>query len=455
GYEIRVLDVDIDSNKVLLLITMPNGYLHEFWMILDPLHGFSANPQVFSSTGEGEEYNGLSKDDVWIDFEYIYYRDSLGYYHTQYSYPLFVLDGIATFVGADGTTGALFNIYTLRDNEIFRSSQCCKLFTEKPNSYALWIDQMRTDEPRIGNYSQPHIFYLDNLFPTRPQWPQNLFFLPIEEFFGEGFVSGFINFKGTWDSIDSHATTSGPVVIPFGPDGNPQNLSSPEAVPWPYADRDQNDFVWWNEDCFSRKYSHWFMGTWDSGAPITDFIEGGNTPIPNADYMWEMNFALCDTIEMIKCETKYEVSGPYSYFKLKLTDITWDDDSDGLKDTEFDDGIDFSIEFSVSGITYRELMVVELDEASLVKLDIEIDFKSLKKNLILVGGDQVNFIVERLVDERIRPDDFSEVKWFLYQGGYKLYTDPFKEGFNVLVVAGPDRYETRAAAEYLVRDMDF
>ncbi|MFQ6089290.1 MAG: S-layer protein, partial [Candidatus Methanofastidiosia archaeon] len=145
--------------------------------------------------------------------------------------------------------------------------------------------------------------------------------------------------------------------------------------------------------------------------------------------------------------------GPEHYFTIIMTDGTWDDDKDGIKDTEWDDGIDFSVEFRVPGATYTERTAVDIDPAELVKLDVEVDPSAVDKNLILIGGAVANSIVQQLVDMGVGPDDGSAADWFTTEGDFKLYTDPFGTTKDVLVVAGPDREATRAAAMDLISQM--
>jgi S-layer protein (TIGR01564 family) len=88
-----------------------------------------------------------------------------------------------------------------------------------------------------------------------------------------------------------------------------------------------------------------------------------------------------------------------------------------------------------------------------VKLDAEIEEKDSEYNWILIGGLHVNTWVETLVDLNIVPDDGSPVSWFLTETGYKLYTDPFRYGNKVLVVAGKTAENTQKAIRMLVEDI--
>ena len=50
-----------------------------------------------------------------------------------------MLDGIKTFVGADGTYLAEFNIYAVEDFGWFEDKGCCDPFVTTPNDYGLAI----------------------------------------------------------------------------------------------------------------------------------------------------------------------------------------------------------------------------------------------------------------------------------------------------------------------------
>jgi hypothetical protein len=185
------------------------------------------------------------------------------------------------------------------------------------------------------------------------------------------------------------------------------------------------------------------------------FTNGGDWPLPGYDYMWEMNFALCDIIEVNKCLTKYVIMGPNNYFRIEMGDITWDDNGDGVILDGADDGLAFRVVMEVPSGTYKQTTSVPLDPTSIVKLDIEVtDTDMADFNLVLVGGPVANVLVKKLVDMGKTPDDGSAADWAVTSGGdYKLYTNGFDKGKDVLVVAGANREETRKAAQELVASM--
>jgi len=106
-YTITVKDVDVDHNKAYLRVNGP-GVREEFWMVLDPLHGFSANLQemgrdqviTIDFNGDGitdhveKTLVGLSELDVWG-------HSLFAFSQLQYGIADVVIDGIKTFIGQD------------------------------------------------------------------------------------------------------------------------------------------------------------------------------------------------------------------------------------------------------------------------------------------------------------------------------------------------------------------
>jgi len=469
GYEILVRDVDRDHNKIFLSITTPPGDNVELWMILDPLHGFSSTPPLMSQTGEVTEYNGWSKSDVFFRTQRITYRDEAGYAHYQYAYPLFAIDGISAFVGAGGTVGGSFNIYTLSDAVEFRTHPCCMPYVDEPQDYQLFIDQQMTLDPCVGNYFSPVFITLHAQSGDVPSGKGPL---------GDDIpgTARDLSYTGPWHSIDSHCTTTFP--LPSGSseahdvysythfmESIPDIVVNGGELGEGYADRDPNDYLWLYEDGFdARKNSHMWIPAHGGDTPgpgsAFSFISGGDYPLEpimgslGADYMWEMNFALCETLEVATCVTKYVVNGPHRYFRIEMGDVTWDDDGDGSSDTQADDGINFSVVMEVSSGTYTQMTSFPFDPQSIVKLAGDVtDADVAYSNLVLIGGPVANILVCRLVDAGREPDDGSDRSWMAVFGDFKLYSNGFGGGRDVLVVAGPDREETRKAAEELVSGM--
>lgn len=77
-------------------------------------------------------------------------------------------------------------------------------------------------------------------------------------------------------------------------------------------------------------------------------------------------------------------------------------------------------------------------------LDSELDLNAVDSNLILVGGPVANAITKYLVDQGL-----STVDWENSEGDLEYIEDAFGT-FDVLIVAGKDRYATRDAAKELM-----
>ena len=66
-------------------------------------------------------------------------KEKSGYSYDFFRYVDFMLDGIKTFVGADGTYLAEFNLYAIEDYGYLEDKGCCDPFVTTPNDYGLAI----------------------------------------------------------------------------------------------------------------------------------------------------------------------------------------------------------------------------------------------------------------------------------------------------------------------------
>ncbi|USS40597.1 S-layer protein [Thermococcus aggregans] len=98
---------------------------------------------------------------------------------------------------------------------------------------------------------------------------------------------------------------------------------------------------------------------------------------------------------------------------------------------------------AIKGETYTEVTLVPPTEPITV-LDDEIDVNAVDSNLILVGGPVANAITKYLVEQGL-----STVDWENSDGDIEYLEDVFGE-YDVLIVAGKDRYATREAAKELM-----
>ena len=174
-----------------------------------------------------------------------------------------------------------------------------------------------------------------------------------------------------------------------------------------------------------------------------------------------LELQLCDTITIPDCETSYTVNGPENYFTIEFADVKFDKATYGpagiLIETQYDDagvtapaatdsdGVKLTIKQTAAGQTIKYTANVKIDPVELIKLDIEINTATNTKNLVLVGGPVYNSIVKDLVDMGA-----STVDWATSAGEWEWIADPMAKGYDVLIVAGANREETRMAAEDLI-----
>ena len=78
-------------------------------------------------------------------------------------------------------------------------------------------------------------------------------------------------------------------------------------------------------------------------------------------------------------------------------------------------------------------------------LDSELDLNAVDSNLILVGGPVANAVTAYLVEQGL-----STVDWENSEGDLEYIEDAFGT-YDVLIVAGKDRYATREAAKELMQ----
>ncbi len=400
GWTINLSDVNIYENKAFITVSGPElTSPFSFIMVMDSLGAcgpccpdcavyggggaFTSNP---TNRNEYDPYKVKVSKTKEVD----------GRAYTLFNYIPFMLDGIKTFVGADGTYLAEFNLYAVEDFGWFEDKGCCDPFVTTPNDYGLAI---------TGGWRK-----VVNVYEL-----------------GERYTSP--SFEVLQDPED------------------PQPVLS-EWAPWEYVptilDEDINvSYILWQP------------------APACK-------PCPDANFD-TLELQLCDNIDIPDCETAFTVNGPENYFSITISDVdfgkanktlngilpttevligTLDNyfgransestDKDGAKITINQTTVD-----AAQTITYTKS--VNIDPIELIKLDIEMNTASLTKNLVLIGGPVYNSIVSDLVNMGA-----SQVDWYSSPGEWEWIADPFARGYDVLIVAGANREETRLAAQQLV-----
>jgi len=330
------------------------------------------------------------------------------YAYNFFRYVNFMLDGVKTFVGADGTYLAEFNLYALEDYGYLEDKGCCDPFVTTPNDYGLAI---------TGGWRQ-------------------------------------VSYNSTFNQVGWVAWEDSTSV------NLPVNGILKDQVPTSAP----------NVTDLEKALIQWMP------APVC------NSFCPDANFD-TLELRLCDTIAVPDCETTYTVNGPENYFKVEVLDVDFGlpnkDPADatlytpayrvlkgyyganyvaptnrdagvykgGKAKTEPNDtdGLDVRITMSAAGQTIKYTANVKIDPVELIKLDIEVNTATNTRNLILVGGPVYNSIVKDLVDMGA-----STVDWATSRGEWEWIADPMAKGYDVLIVAGANREETRMAAEDLI-----
>jgi len=358
GWTVTLNDVNIYENKAYVTVAGPALTApFTFIMVMDSLVSDCSPCCPDCATYGG---NGAFTSNPTRRTEYDPYlvkttvsKTKEGYDYTFFSYVNFMLDGIKTFVGADGTYLAEFNLYAIEDYGYLENKGCCDPFVTTPNDYGLAI-------------------------------------------------------YGGWADVNA-AFHMNPVPVPVGWVAPAYHLWEPAAA------------------CIA---------------------------CPDANFD-TLELQLCDTIDVPDCETSYTVNGPENYFTIEFADVKFDKD---LYDEEVpgqwedpapagadSDGVKLTIKQTTAGQTIKYTANVKIDPVELIKLDIEVNTATNTKNLVLVGGPVYNSIVKDLVDMGA-----STVDWATSAGEWEWIADPMAKGYDVLIVAGANREETRMAAEDLV-----
>ncbi|KYC46123.1 MAG: S-layer protein precursor [Candidatus Methanofastidiosum methylothiophilum] len=404
GWTINLSDVNIYENKAFITVSGPDlASPFSFIMVMDSLGDCGPCCPDCAIYGGG----GAFTSNPTRRNEYDPYRVKItktkevdGRTYNLFNYVPFMLDGIKTFVGADGTYLAEFNIYAVEDFGWFEDKGCCDPFVTTPNDYGLAI-------------------------------------------------------TGGWRKVAYNATT--------------QDVSGWFSWEDGIAAGDRN---------VSQAYILW------QPAPRC------NTPCPDANFD-TLELQLCDNIDIPDCETAFTVNGPENYFSVVIQDVDFGKKNKTLNfdtidllnaQTPYDqllgyyettpitpetillgvyagransdsadvDGAKIMISQTTvdtaQSITYTKS--VNIDPIELIKLDIEINTASLQKNLVLVGGPVYNSIVRDLGNMGA-----STVNWAASPGEWEWIADPFGRGYDVLIVAGANREETRLAAQQLVSQL--
>ncbi|KYC55222.1 MAG: hypothetical protein APG08_01613 [Candidatus Methanofastidiosum methylothiophilum] len=143
GWTVNLSDVNIYENKAFITVSGPDlTSPFSFIMVMDSLGECGpCCPDCAIYGGRGAFTSNPTRRN-----EYDPYRVKIsktkevdGRAYTLFNYIPFMLDGIKTFVGADGTYLAEFNLYAVEDFGWFEDKGCCDPFVTTPNDYGLAI----------------------------------------------------------------------------------------------------------------------------------------------------------------------------------------------------------------------------------------------------------------------------------------------------------------------------
>ncbi|ASJ10880.1 S-layer protein [Thermococcus sp. P6] len=128
----------------------------------------------------------------------------------------------------------------------------------------------------------------------------------------------------------------------------------------------------------------------------------------------------------------------YAYVKLKEKEGTVVEETLAVGDQVLD------TDYTVEGI-YGDVITVNTVTEPITVMDYEVNLDDPGSNLILVGGPVANQVTKYLVDQGI-----STVDWVNSPGDIE-YLQGALGGYDVVIVAGATRNETRVAAEALMQ----
>ena len=128
-----------------------------------------------------------------------------------------------------------------------------------------------------------------------------------------------------------------------------------------------------------------------------------------------------------------------SYIAIDPIEPEW-----STSEVEIGDELD---DYVIDGVVTEPVKTIEITKVTepITVLDEEVDLNAVDSNLILVGGPVANAITKYLVEQGL-----STVDWENSDGEFEYLEDVFGE-YDVLIVAGKDRYATREAAKELMQ----
>jgi len=486
-YTITVKDVDVDHNKAYLRVNGP-GVREEFWMVLDPLHGFSANLQemgrdqviTIDFNGDGitdhveKTLVGLSELDVWG-------HSLFAFSQLQYGIADVVIDGIKTFIGQG--IGVYLGVYWVEDVVVWNERTCCDPFVIYPQPYDFQI------RPDVIMVSASQDAYVDQTVPlsnfgggqflsvrsflnanTRsfvqfdlPELPskaiiskavlrlQPLNLPPARNYEVSRVLNSWSESGITWANQPAAVLTGVQVnnAMEWDVTGDVQGFySGTPNYGWRISDQSENsvlpfEVLFGSRESFAKpqliiEYTFDCNYVLETIPHVQNWIHTFYDDVTDdgvPDSVYEIDIGLCSPVKTL-CDPLFFEGPNYYYF----TDF-WN--------TSFDNGVDFTV-YQTERVGVYTVEEIVIPPWELVKLDSEISKEDSEYNWILIGGIHVNTWVKKIVDGRMMPDDGAPVDWFTQDAGYKMYSDPFGFGNRIVVVAGRTGTDTQKAVRMLI-----
>ena len=337
GWTINLNDVNIYENKAFITVNGPAlSAPFTFIMVMDSLDAcgpccpecatyggggaFTSNP---TNRNEFDPY--LSKTTVS--------KEKDGYDYDFFKYVNFMLDGIKTFVGADGTYLAEFNLYAVEDVAYFEDKGCCDPFITTPNDYGMSI---------YGGWRK----------------------VAFDRYGGQVTPYGWVSVEDTNSALIGGGIKEAYVLW----------MPEPSYYPCPDANFDTIELQLCDDiDIPECETTYTINGPeYYFTVEIMD-VDFGKY---NGDYT----------------QTYLQAKGYYS----EGVELVEQNFALGYSKGEDKDGVKIKITQTVKAETITYTETVSIDPIELIKLDIEINTSTNTKNLVLVGGPVANKIVRDL-----------------------------------------------------------
>ncbi|MBU7017758.1 MAG: S-layer protein [Theionarchaea archaeon] len=345
---------------------------------------------------------------VWADYTWKYYKD-----HFSRSWLLFNRVDFLIEITEISDNSIVVNVYWLENSRNWYNQSCSDPWVSNPSNYQLFLDAYESgwDLHDTTQLCQP---------PGTGLWPPyGLNQWRNSTFIGNGFL----------DNNDGHIGYEYTYFAPL-PD-----LYFPE----------QNDFDMDSDITNDCRYGDCLLKV-----NCTDLYDIEDPVVWHGSgvIMVELNVCLCRNMSPPEQVQRWDMQGPYledtPSFSIEVHDIFFSC-GDGS-------GIEYYTIMKLVMVTrYRSIIIDEVDETVLVKVDTEFNFEEWKSscphNLILVGGPVVNSVVKKLVNEGL-----SKINWTVSPGHLEYIREPYGV-CSILIIAGADRECTRKAVSFLVTNI--